>query len=172
MAAVVSRVRELIQAMVSDLEMNPLETHASRLVGIGQVAPHTILPLTSIEPLERYNCVMHALGLLGRMPDYSHPLLLARLAFVEHLVACHVLEPCGPRAGALVAWSSSSGIQHIGKMISPDRAESKWGAGILCAHGLDEVPPQYGSVSGIYHPIDPSVASEHLHSYIFGASPA
>jgi hypothetical protein len=165
-----SRVRELIEAVVTDLDSNPLETHASKLAEIRRIAPHTILPLTSVEPLERYNCVMHALGLIGRMPDYPHPLLLARLAFVDHLVAKEVLQPCTPSTDALVTWSSPSGLQHIGKMVSTCRAESKWGLGILCAHGLDELPLRYGSVSRFFYPIEPSLASEHLHRYIFGES--
>jgi hypothetical protein len=72
--------------------------------------PHTISPQRSAEPLEKYNCVMHALGLVGRMREYPHPLLVAKTAFVSYLVA-EVLQPCEPEAGSLVTWSSQAGLQ-------------------------------------------------------------
>jgi hypothetical protein len=113
-----SGVRSLIEDIVSDLDANPLDTHTARLAHIAGIAPHTICLMPSAEPLEKYNCVMHALGLIGRITFYEHPLLLSRLAFVDHLVDSNVLQACGPRPGALVTWSSQAGLKHIGKLIS------------------------------------------------------
>lgn len=163
-----SRLRELIELMVSDLDANPLETHAARLAEIARTVPHTISPLRSTESLEKYNCVMHALGLIGRITFYEHPLLLSRLAFVNHLVESKALQTCEPRTGALVTWSSQEGLQHIGRLISPSRAKSKWGLGILCEHGLYEIPLRYGDVSGYYCPIESSSALDYLMRWVFG----
>jgi hypothetical protein len=161
-----SELRALIEQMVGDLDANPLETHPARLKEIAQVTPHTISPIPSTEPLERYNCVMHALGLVGKMTEYPHPLLVARTRFVSYLVS-NVLRPCEFQVDALLTWSSEGAIKHIGKLIAPNRAESKWGTGILCVHGLDEVPLRYGSVSGCYTSIESDCVLDHLHRFIF-----
>lgn len=160
-------LRQLIEDMVSDLERNPLDTHAARLTEIAQVVPHTISALPSAEPLEKYNCVMHAPGLIGRMDQYPHPLLVAKTAFVSYLVD-EALQPCEPGSGALVTWSAAGKLTHVGKLVSPDRAESKWGNGILCAHGLEETPFRYGDVSGFYCSIRPDVVLHHLERFVFG----
>jgi hypothetical protein len=162
-----SELRSLIEKMVSDLDANPLDTHPQRLEEIARTVPHSISPLLSLEPLEKYNCVMHALGLVGKMTEYPHPLRFASTAFVSHLVA-NVLQPCEPRINAFVVWSSEGATKHVGKLIVPNRAESKWGNGILCAHGIDEIPLRYGDVSGFYDAIEPDSVLDHLHRFIFG----
>jgi hypothetical protein len=160
-------LRTLIEKMVSDLDAYPLEAHPGRLQKIAQIVPHSILPLQSSEPLTKYNCVLHALGLVGTMTEYQHPLMVAGTPFLAFLVA-EALQPCEPRTNALVVWSSEGIIKHVGKLVAPNRAESKWGAGILCEHGLDEIPLRYGSVSGFYDPIDPESARDHLCRFLFG----
>jgi hypothetical protein len=161
-----SELRRLIDRIVSDLDANPLGTHPARLKEIARSVPHAISPLRSPEPLEKYNCVIHALGLVGKMTVYEHPLLVANTQFVSYLVM-NVLQPCEPRIDALVAWSSAGAIKHIGKLVAPNRAESKWGTGILCAHGLDEIPLRYGDVSGFYGAIEPDSVLDHLRRFIW-----
>jgi hypothetical protein len=161
-------LRALIEEMVSDLDANPPESHPARLQEIALIMPHTILPLQSAEPLQKYNCVMHALGLIGKMGEYEHPLLVAKTSYVKHLIS-NALQPCEPTIDALVVWSSAGRIQHIGKLIAPNRAESKWGAGILCSHGLNEIPLRYGDVSGYYGAIGCDSILEHLNHFIFGS---
>jgi hypothetical protein len=163
-----SELRTLIEQMVSDLDANPLDTHSRRLQEIARIVPHTISLLRSCEPLEKYNCVMHALGLVGRMTEYEHPLLIARTEFVSYLVT-EVLQPCEARIDAVVVWSSAGAIKHIGKLVKSNRAESKWGAGVLCEHGFDEIPLRYGDVSGFYRALDPGNVLDHLRRFIFGA---
>jgi hypothetical protein len=162
------RLRQLLDETTGDVEKHPLETHPERLTEIALVAPHSILPLESAEPLGRYNCVMHALDLVGRMAEYPHPLWAAQTSFVRYLIDEGALKPCELRAGALVAWSTSAALRHIGKLIAPDRAESKWGLGILCQHGLEEIPLRYGDVSGFYAPIGTYLVLRHLHRFVYG----
>jgi hypothetical protein len=160
-------LRTLIEEMVRDLNTNPLATHPERLREITAISPHTILPLPSAEPLEKYNCVMHALGLVGKMGEYPHPLLAATTPFVNYLID-NALQPCDPKIGALVVWSSAGVIRHIGKLIALCRAESKWGHGILCTHGLEELPQRYGDVSGYYDATQCDSVLVHLRNFVFG----
>lgn len=160
------RLRTLLDETTSNLDKYPLETHPDRLSDIALVAPHAILPLPSAESLGRYNCVMHALSLVGRMTEYPHPLLVAQTAFVNYLIEEKALKACEAQSGTLITWSTPEGLRHIGKLISPDRAESKWGQGILCQHGFEEVPLRYGDPSGFYLPLNPETVLDHLERFV------
>jgi hypothetical protein len=160
-------LRILLEEMVADLEKNPVETHAERLSEIARISSHTISILPSDELLDRYNCIMHALAVVRRLETYPHPLLVARTAFLQHLIDRGVLKPCEPQAGAIVSWSSSKGLQHAGRMIARDRAESKWGIGHLCAHGLEELPQRYGDSLAVFSPIHPEFVLDHLQKFVF-----
>jgi hypothetical protein len=161
-----SELRILVDDLVSDLDANPLDMHPQRLEELARIAPHSISPLRSPELLEKYNCVMHAFELVGKMTEYPHPLRFASTQFVSYLVT-RALRPCEPQRDALVTWSSEGTIKHVGRLIDPVRAESKWGLGILCAHGLDEIPLRYGEVSGFYGAMDADSVLEHLRRFIF-----
>jgi len=93
------RLRNLLEEIVSDLEKNPVETHAERLRQIAKISPHAIEVLPSKEPLERYNCIMHSLAIVGKLDDYPHLLLLARTAFLRYLIDEGVLKSCDPGRG-------------------------------------------------------------------------
>jgi hypothetical protein len=69
----------------------------------------------------------------------------ASTGFVQRLIDHDTLEQLDqPLAGALVVYRFSGAVTHIGRMISCDRIESKWGIGHLYRHALLEVPSQYG----------------------------
>jgi hypothetical protein len=161
------KLRTLLDEITSNIDRYPLETHSERLRAIALGTPHSIVVLQSAEPLGRYNCVMHALALVGMMTEYPHPLLVAQTAFVHYLIDEKALTACDAQSGALVTWSMPEGLRHIGKLVSPDRAESKWGLGILCQHGLEEVPLRYGDPSGFYVPLIPETALELLHHFVW-----
>jgi hypothetical protein len=161
----IPNLRELLDETVSDLEKHPLETHSERLREIASITPHSIVVLDSTEPIGRFNCVMHALGLVGRMAEYPHPLWVAKTAFVSYLIGKEVLKGCEAQPGALVAWSTSEGLKHLGRLVEPYRAESKWGLGILCQHALKELPIRYGDRSGFYTPPTPETVLEHLEEW-------
>ncbi len=158
-------LKALLDDMTSDLDKYPLDSYPARLIEISQITPHTIVTLESAEPLRRYNCVMHALSLVGQMAEYGeHPAQWAPTAFANHLCAT-VFEPCDSTPGALVTWSNDGVLRHIGRVTAQDRIESKWGAGILCAHGPDEVPSRYGVVSGYYRQMDVAHTLEYLRKF-------
>jgi hypothetical protein len=154
-------MRALLDEMVSEPDT---ENHGARLRVLAREFPHTIDILQSSQPRESYNCVLHALGL----HDYevNIPTWYAKTGFVEFLIGNHQLVSCAPRASAIVAWSYGGRIKHVGRLLSPIRAVSKWGTGLLFAHGLNEVPERYGNVSGFYAPIDPALAYKYLESFL------
>jgi hypothetical protein len=159
-------LRIRLDEITDDLDKYPLETHPQCLSDLARVKPHAILPLNSVAPLGTYNCVLHALDLVGRMTEYQDPLLVARTAFVSYLIKEGALKGCNAQSGALVTWSTSQGLKHIGKLVSPIRAESKWGLGILCEHGLEEIPIRYGDPSGFYSPLNSQTTLDCLDQFL------
>ena len=158
-------LRERLELIVMDLDAHPLESHASRIAELVQAHPHSIAQQKSDHSIESYNCVIHALGLRGKMAEFQYPLLFAGTALVNHLIG-QELEQCDPRPDAVVAWSSEGVLRHVGKLIATDRVESKWGLGHLWAHGLDELPLRYGDVTGFYAPIEPEVILVELRKIV------
>lgn len=164
--AMCSRLRTRLDEITSDIERYPLETQSERIRELAEVEPHSVVCLQPSVPLRGYNCVMHAFDLVGKMTEY-HPWELAHAPprYVNHLIHSRVLIPCQPQAGALITWSTAEGLKHVGKLTAPDRAESKWGRGILCQHGLEELPVRFGDQSGFYSSIGPEAALEHLRRF-------
>ncbi len=160
------RLRTSLDEITSDIERHPLETQCERIRELAEVQPHAVVCLHPSVPLHDYNCVMHALDLVGRMAEY-HPWVLkhAPTQYVNHLIETRVLITCQPQAGALITWSTAEGLKHVGKLTAPERAESKWGQGVLCQHGLEELPIRFGDVSGFYSSIGPETALEHLRRF-------
>jgi hypothetical protein len=161
-----SRLRTSLDEITSDIERYPLETQCERIRELAEVQPHSVVCLHASVPLLGYNCVMHALDLVGRMAEY-HPWAVkhAPPRYVNHLIVTRVLIACQPQAGALITWSTAKGLKHVGKLTAPGRAESKWGQGVLCQHGLEELPIRFGEVTGFYSPIVPENALECLRRF-------
>lgn len=160
------RLRTSLDEITSDIERHPLETQCERIRELSEVQPHSVVCLHPSVPLRGYNCVMHALDLVGRMAEYHRWVLEhAPPRYVNHLIETRVLVPCQPQAGELITWSTAEGLKHVGKLTAPDRAESKWGQGVLCQHGLEELPIRFGDVSGFYSSIGPETALEHLRRF-------
>ena len=159
------RLRELLQERIN-LERS-VELHAGRLDAIAVEVPHTIRtrPAPRGEPLSEFNCVMHALGLVGRIENpYGRPFnrWYADTVFLLGLIDSGLLRSCNRRPGGLVTWSSREGLKHVGVLLTTDRATSKWGVGHLYEHGLLEVPTSYGDRLAFYEPLASDDALEHL----------
>jgi hypothetical protein len=155
------RLRDCLERMTHD--GSPVETYPQKLLALANEMPHTIrvLPSPGNEPLDRYNCVMYALGLVGQM---RNPYLVwsfrLGLEFLSQLIEGGVLNPSEATAGGLVTWSSPTGLKHVGLLVSPDRSVSKWSIGQLLEHGLYEVPTSYGDGLAFYSPLEPKVLEE------------
>jgi len=161
------RLRALLDQMVNDL---PVGAHAARLEAIRDMTPHaiSILPAPEDEPLEEFNCIMHALGIVARLEHACGPLgrWYADTGFVRYLVAQAVLTPCGARCGAIITWSSAEGLKHAGRIVSPGRVLSKWGVGHVYEHGFDEVPASYGNRMDFYGGVESGTVLAYLAGYV------
>jgi hypothetical protein len=68
---------------------DPVETYPAKLEALAKEIPHTIqvLPSQRGEPLDRYNCVMYALNLVGRMKNpFRVWTFRVDLAFLSRLI--------------------------------------------------------------------------------------
>jgi hypothetical protein len=169
-----SKLIALLDDMVGDLDKYPLTSYPERLQQIAAEVPHAIVPLESADDPYSYNCVMHALDMVGKMEEFSELGGAAvPTAFAQHLVETGELQPSEPAAGVLVTWrTDKKPLAHIGKLIGLGRAASKWGAGLLGEHALTEVPSSYGDVSGYYHPFDAEKPLDLLRAYFAAAASA
>jgi hypothetical protein len=149
------RLRILLDEITADVAL--LGSFPARLTTIATETPHSIQVLAAPgdDLLAEPNCVMHALGLIGKLEDPCTPLgrYYANTQFLQSLIDNGVLRPCDAAAGALVTWSSPAGLRHVGTLTGPDRAVSKWSIGYLCDHGLLEVPASYGDELAFYSPL-------------------
>jgi hypothetical protein len=164
------RLRNLLEEMIKDHRVIPIESYPARLLEIAAEVSHTIriLPAPSGESLTEFNCVMHALNIVGRVQDpYGRPFArwYADTAFLRSLIDRGMLQPSKPITEAVVTWSSAEGLKHVGVLVAPDRAASKWGVGYLFEHGLLEVPVSYGDQLAFYSPLEPGDALIYLKQF-------
>jgi len=159
------RLRALLDKL-TDNDVTKLASFPAGLAAISAEAPHSIriLSAPSSDPNTEPNCVMYALGLIGKLEDPCTPLgrYYADMRFLRSLIDSGVLHPCSPTSGCLASWSSPGGLKHIGKLVTAYRAASKWGIGYVCEHALLEVPANYGDHISYYAPLKPDDALEHL----------
>jgi len=147
------RLRALLEEMINDAAL-PIENYPQRLKAIATAIPHgvRIVPAPLDEPLDDFNCVMYALGIVGALQHPCGPLgrYYADTSFLRSLIDAGELRPDGQTPGALVTWSSEAALKHVGVLISADCAVSKWGRGHICEHGLFEVPASMGDRLAFY----------------------
>ncbi len=149
----------------------PVEEHPARLEETARIVPHSIRVLPT--PSEEFNCVMYALGLIGRIDEPSgRPFgrYYADTAFLQTLIDRGVLLPDEETEGSVVVWSASGLIRHVGLVAAPGRAVSKWGIANLYEHGLFEVPASYGSELAFYGQADPEESMACLCRF-YGVKP-
>jgi hypothetical protein len=159
-------LRELLEAMTAkDISVED-QTHY--LEEISKSVPHGIrlLPSPDDEPLDDYNCVMYALDIVGCFAEPCSPLgrYYADTAFLSALIDSGDLVPAKESDGTIVVWSADGTIKHVGIVVSPGRAASKWGRGHLYEHGLFEVPQSYGDGVKFFKRPSFDQASEMLRS--------
>ena len=147
------------------------ESHPRLIEQLRAMYAHTIEVVPSPAPIDRYTCAMYAFDLVED-EEYRNIVLAARgpvyasTGFVQRLIDHGTLEPLDqPLAGALVIYRLNGAVTHIGRMISRDRIESKWGIGHLYRHALLEVPSQYGDELEFYAAIDADAALDELADF-------
>lgn len=123
---------------------------------------HSIRPIPSIVPLERYTCLVYALEFQGE-PEYEAiaglPIVnvFAGADFANWLLTNgYLIEVTAQEAtpGCYALYSDEAGgFVHIGILRNDGRVASKWGNQGLYDHALLEVPFSYGSNVRYYLPI-------------------
>jgi hypothetical protein len=127
------------------------DSHPRLIAELTSLHKHDIEVVASPTPIDRYTCAVHAFDLVDDQeyeaivlasPDHVY----ASPSFVQRLIDRGRLERIAEgMVGGLIIYRADGTIQHIGRLISPERVESKWGVGHLYRHGLLAVPLQYGS---------------------------
>lgn len=160
-----ARLRAMLDSMT--WEDAPLETHRQELETIAAKIPHNIhvVPTPFEEPLQNFNCVMHAFGLIGQIEppcSAASGRYYADMNFLAYLIDQGVLQPCKRTAGALIVWSAAGTVKHVGVIVAPGCASSKWGTSHVFEHGFLEVPTSFGEQLDCYAAIAIEVALDHL----------
>ncbi len=118
-------------------------------------------------PIDDFNCVMYALGLIGRLEQLRDANREFRIGtpFVTDLIANAAIKRCAESIGSLAVWSCNGKVKHIGVVVGNGRIVSKWGEGCLWEHGLFEVPQNYGDDLTFFEAVTPESMWEQFTRY-------
>jgi hypothetical protein len=113
---------------------------------------HSIVIVESEYPIERYTCAMHAFHLVENpiyieIASFGEGHIFAGHNFINFLLGNRLLAPRDQTSilpDDLILYFDNSVYQHIGRMKTNCRVQSKWGTSHLFEHGVWEVPPNYG----------------------------
>jgi hypothetical protein len=151
------RLRRLLSVIDSELDISK---HRDLLRQVALIRPHSIRILVSAEGLDRYNCYMHALDMVGCFgeEDPYTPFrgeFYVNSKFVRYLLnGGHLRKTRKARKGKLAIYFENGVIRHIGCVSKGGRIVSKWGGcGNLYEHRPREVPMMYGNRIRYYEPI-------------------
>ena len=158
-----------LRSRLTEITSNGLPNSHPRLIDQLQLDHvHGIEFVSFPVAIERYTCAMHAFDLVED-EEYAGLVLAspapvyASTGFVQRLIDRGVLERLAqPQSSALVVYRLGRTVKHIGRTLSPERCESKWGIGHLYRHGLLEVPSDYGDCLEFYRAIDRDSALDEL----------
>jgi hypothetical protein len=129
--------------------------HPALLEAVRKEYPNTVQIVHSSYPLERYTCLVHALGFVEQ-PEYlaiaARPfnhVAYASPDFPHWLLDHNLLQEVSPAdacRGDFVFYFNDEGrLKHAGLYLENGRVLSKWGLGYLYNHALFEVPERYGN---------------------------
>ena len=147
------------------------DTHPDLIEQLRHVFAHSIEIVPSPTPINRYTCAMYAFDLVED-EEYKTIVLAspapvyASTGFVQRLIDHGTLRRLDePQADHLVVYRLDHAVTHIGRTLTRERVESKWGIGHLYRHALFEVPSQYGDECEFYATIDANVALDELATF-------
>lgn len=144
-------LRSLLERISTD---TTAEENIRQVIQLAQTCSHSIVPLASVYPLNRYTCLVHALGFTGQhdyvcIADVPPRKVFAGAKFAEWLLHSGSLQevPLANAVNADMVWyfTSDGSFKHVGLLCEACRVESKWGDLGLFEHPLWEVPESYGS---------------------------
>lgn len=146
-------------------------THPDLIQRLREEIPHTVQVQNSPIAIKRYTCVMHGFNLIENLKyieivEAAPAYVFASLDFLQRMIVRERLLQCEhAERGALIVYSENHCAKHIGKMITSDRVESKWGIGHLYRHGVWEAPAQYGTEIRYFEPFDSENALDAFIEY-------
>ncbi len=150
-------------------ENAPADDHPRLIEDLRRVHARTIELVVARARIERYTCAVHALDLIENR-EYEKivwaaqgDVVFASTGFVQRLIDRELLVKADlPGPGRLVVYRDGDLVTHIGKTLSPERVESKWGIGQRWRHGLWEVPSQYGCDVEFFDAIDTDTVLDEM----------
>ena len=139
------------------------------------IYPHSIQILDSDFPLEKYTCIVHALGLVGneryaavakyqRAEDGSD--IYAGPEFTRYLLDRNLLKKkAQPEKNDIAIYFEYDDPKHAGIYIEDGVIESKWGDQLLCRHSQFEVRSSYGDKISYYQPLHTDEVIEYFYDF-------
>ncbi len=143
----------MLREALDDVALMAVETQADRIAALRKDPGHSIFVLDSAVPLDRYTAGAFAFYLIDdptflQVVSVPFRRIFAGPEFVEYLMRCGRLtarDEQAVQAGDLVIYLADGEVRHVGRALQRGRVVSKWGSGLLCEHGVWEVPASYGN---------------------------
>jgi len=143
--------------------------------GLRNTYPHNIQIMDSDFPLERYTCIVHALGLVGNekygaIAKYEYDRdgcqVYAGTEFIQYLLDRNLLKKkAKPEKNDIAIYFKEDRSKHAGIYIEDGVIESKWGNQLLCRHSQFEVRSSYGDRINYYQPLLTDEVIEYFYDF-------
>ncbi|WP_319575903.1 hypothetical protein [uncultured Desulfobacter sp.] len=144
--------RELRQQLETMTLKLSVAEHSATLEKLRAEFGHSVEIVASEHPIEEYTCVVHAFSLVNdptyvEVASFGLGRTFAGADFIRFVLKHDLLkarDSTNCAHGDFVMYFQEGLFQHVGRLMTRDRALSKWGTGHLYKHGLWEVPFTYG----------------------------
>jgi len=149
------RLRNALRVLDDELDISK---HEGLLRNLDRQISHSIRVVKCGDSIERFNCFMHGLDLIGLFGDQDPFTPFGRWyvdsKFVEYLVRERLLQKVrGPRKGLVAIYFDKEKVRHAGLVASGQFIVSKWGCGNLYCHPTREVSASYGNRIRYFEPL-------------------
>ena len=154
---------ELRKALEERISNNKdLESHQANL---DELPNHSITIIQNADLDDDFNCVMYALNFRLENPTSPFGKYYANTKFLEFLIKKNYLSELTSNLKARSSYAiyyQDADIQHIGVVCRDGLIESKWGAGHLYKHKVEQVPSSYGNIVRYFESINENLVFDYL----------
>ena len=133
-----------------------------------KIVNHQISLIKEFETTEDFNCVMYALNIYLDNPTTLLGRYYVNTNFLRYLIDNSYIKKIKDSErykGVYVIYFNDAKLTHIGVLEEHDFVISKWGAGHLYKHKIEEVPKSYGLKVEFFESINPDTALLHLKNF-------
>jgi len=165
----------LRQELEKITEEPDLDIQQELIEKLRNACPHNIQFMDSDFPLERYTCIVHALGLVGNEKygaiakferDRNGCPVYAGTEFIRYLLDRNLLiNKAQPEKNDIAIYFEYDDPKHAGIYIADGVIESKWGDQLLYRHFQFEVPSSYGDRISYYQPLLTDEVIEYFYDF-------